>query len=151
MCKTIINPPSHDRWACSLAIKVLRHLSRYPSLPRPSSDSMPSAFQPYEVLLDLTNDTHDSVTIQLLRTYGRNHSDAVVLLNPTESITLVLESGSIYQYAVKMRSKVASITASGWRDIHCRISNLFATGSTGQQPLSGVSVDRLWKDYQAFI
>lgn len=71
---------------------------------------MPSAFQPYEVLLDLTNDTHDSVTIQLLRTYGRNHSDAVVLLNPTESITLVLESGSIYQYAVKMRSKVASIT-----------------------------------------
>ncbi|TFK77020.1 hypothetical protein BDN72DRAFT_873480 [Pluteus cervinus] len=112
---------------------------------------MPSAYQPYEVLLDLTNDTRDSVTIQLLRNYGRAADGATVLLHPAESITLVLESGTTYQYAVKKRTKVASITASGWRDIHCRISNLFAVNPASDQPDNGVSVDQLWRDYQVFI
>jgi len=70
---------------------------------------MPSHLQTYEVLLDFTNDTHDYVTVQLLRDYGRNTS-AVVLLNPAESVTLVLDSGSIYRYAVKTHSKVANVT-----------------------------------------
>jgi len=69
---------------------------------------MPAITQPYEVLLDFTNDTHDFATIQLLRDYGRNTS-AVVLLHPGESITLVLEAGSIYKYALKSHSKVANV------------------------------------------
>lgn len=70
---------------------------------------MPSLVQSYDVLLDLVNDMQDSVSIQLLRDYGRTN-DRVVLLNPTESVTLVLESGSPYQYAVKSRTRVASVT-----------------------------------------
>lgn len=69
---------------------------------------MPAPTQSYEVLLDFTNDTHDNVTIQLSKDYGRNY-DAIVLLNPAESITLILDSGSIYRYAVKTRSNVADV------------------------------------------
>ncbi|KAG1826024.1 uncharacterized protein BJ212DRAFT_1317598 [Suillus subaureus] len=132
---------------------------------------MPAITQPYEVLLDFTNDTHDCATIQLLRDYGRNTS-AVVLLHPGESLTLVLEAGSMYKYALKSHSKVANVrcvctaspslvsnmfvySARSWRDIQCEISHLFAAsppswasslrGSTSS-PASGVTVDRVWRD-----
>ncbi|KAG2159948.1 uncharacterized protein EDB93DRAFT_1237198 [Suillus bovinus] len=116
---------------------------------------MPAITQPYEVLLDFTNDTHDCATIQLLRDYDRNTS-AVVLLHPGESLTLVLEAGSMYKYALKSHSKVANVSARSWRDIQCEISHLFAAsppswaslrGSTGS-PASGVTVDRVWRDYR---
>jgi len=69
---------------------------------------MPS-LQGYDILLDLTNDLHDLVSIQLLRDYGRQTS-RVILLHPTETLTLILESGSSYQYAVKSHTKVANVT-----------------------------------------
>ncbi|KAF5377591.1 hypothetical protein D9615_005330 [Tricholomella constricta] len=72
---------------------------------------MPSIIQSYDVLLDFTNDTLDSVTVQLLHHYGRT-TRSIVLLNPDESVTLVLDAGSSYRYAVKSRTKVASITCS---------------------------------------
>jgi hypothetical protein len=70
---------------------------------------MPSIIQCYDILLDLTNDTVDSVTVQLLHNYGRN-TRSIVLLNPQESVTLVLDAGSVYRYAIKARTKVASIS-----------------------------------------
>ncbi|KAJ3490566.1 hypothetical protein NLI96_g1368 [Meripilus lineatus] len=87
---------------------------------------MPGLSEAYEVLLDFTNDTHDAATVQLLRDYGRG-TNAIVLLHPGESITLVLDAGarftspnalwmiytspgSVYQYALKTRSKVANVT-----------------------------------------
>lgn len=70
---------------------------------------MPSLVQSYDVLLDIINDMHDSVSVQLLRDYGRN-TGAVVLLHPTETVTLVLESGSSYRYAFKSRTRVANVT-----------------------------------------
>ncbi|KAF8168020.1 hypothetical protein B0H34DRAFT_792677 [Crassisporium funariophilum] len=113
---------------------------------------MPS-LQNYDVLLDLTNDMHDAVSIQLLRDYGR-HPGRIVLLNPAETLTLILESGLSYQYAVKSHTKVANVTARSWRDIHCLISHLF-TGSSSEsltsnvtQITNGLSVDRLWRDYR---
>ncbi|KAJ8596956.1 hypothetical protein M405DRAFT_856024 [Rhizopogon salebrosus TDB-379] len=117
---------------------------------------MPAITQPYEVLLDFTNDTHDFATVQLLREYGRSTS-AVVLLSPGESITLVLEAGSVYKYALKSHSKVANVSARSWRDIQCEISHLFAggppawspvRGSTSPPAASGVTVDRVWRDYR---
>jgi len=136
---------------------------------------MPAITQSYEVLLDFTNDTHDFATIQLLREYGRNTS-AVVLLHPGESITLVLEAGSIYKYALKSHSKVANVrcvfracvpldssclmcmanSARSWRDIQCEISHLFAGGAptwsslrgSTSPPANGVTVDRVWRDYR---
>lgn len=70
---------------------------------------MPSLVQSYDVVLQLINDMQDSVSIQLLRDYGRN-TGGVVLLNPTETVTLILESGSPYRYAVKSRTRVANVT-----------------------------------------
>lgn len=63
---------------------------------------MPARTEGYEVLLDFVNDTHDSATIQLLRNYGRN-SGAIVLLQPGESVTLVLDAG-MSTYAVVCRN-----------------------------------------------
>ncbi|KAH9837122.1 uncharacterized protein C8Q71DRAFT_586440 [Rhodofomes roseus] len=113
---------------------------------------MPASTQ-YEVLLDFTNDTHDCATVQLLRNYGRN-SGAIVLLHPGESITLVLDAGSVYQYALKTRSKVANVTARTWRDVNCAVSQLFPsrshtisqTSSDPRRPVHGITVDRLWRD-----
>ncbi|KAH7883670.1 hypothetical protein F5I97DRAFT_1570606 [Phlebopus sp. FC_14] len=107
----------------------------------------------YQVLLDFTNDTHDCATIQLLRDYGRNTS-AIVLLHPGESVTLVLDAGSVYKYALKSHSKVANVSARSWRDMQCEISQLFAGGSRSSQctstilPSNGVTVERVWRDYR---
>ncbi|PCH33780.1 hypothetical protein WOLCODRAFT_135316 [Wolfiporia cocos MD-104 SS10] len=118
---------------------------------------MPASTQ-YEVLLDFTNDTHDCASVQLLRTYGRN-TDAIVLLHPGESVTLVLDAGSVYQYALKTRSKVANVTARTWRDVNCAVSQLFPTGSHSLsqassepwRPVQGITVDRLWRDMRFCI
>ncbi|TCD61316.1 hypothetical protein EIP91_008644 [Steccherinum ochraceum] len=113
---------------------------------------MPGRTEAFEVLLDFTNDTHDAATIQLLKDYGRSASAAIVLLHPGESITLVLDAGVIYQYALKTRSKVANVTARTWRDVNCPVSQLFPGGlsSSGSsdpwRPVNGITVDRLWKD-----
>jgi hypothetical protein len=109
----------------------------------------------YEVCLDFTNDTHDSATIQLLRDYGRSTS-AIVLLHPGESVTLVLDAGSLYKYALKSRTKVANVSARSWRDLRCDISQLFSGGTpsrTSQRAsptpqCNGVTVDRVWWDYR---
>lgn len=114
---------------------------------------MPGLTEAYEVLLDFTNDTHDAATVQLLRDYGRT-SNAVVLLQPGESVTLVLDAGSAYQYALKTRSKVVNVTARSWRDVNCAVSQLFPSGwppSSGAypfpwRPVDGLSVDRIWRD-----
>ncbi|KJA29155.1 hypothetical protein HYPSUDRAFT_127375 [Hypholoma sublateritium FD-334 SS-4] len=113
---------------------------------------MPS-LQSYDILLDLTNDMQTPVSVQLLRDYGRT-SNRIIVLHPTESLTLILESGTSYQYAVKLQAKVANVTAKSWRDVTCPISQLF-TGSTSDavssnvtqsQGGNGIRVDRVWKD-----
>ncbi len=70
---------------------------------------MPSITQSYEVILDFTNDTLDSATVQLLRDYGC-FSNRIVLLDPGESISLVLDAGHAYKYTVKTKSKVVNVT-----------------------------------------
>lgn len=73
---------------------------------------MPGLIQSYDVLLDFTNDTHDYTSLQLLRDYNnRNGSTAgAVLIPPGESVTLVLDAGSVYKYVLKTCAKVASVT-----------------------------------------
>ncbi|KAI9572893.1 hypothetical protein HD554DRAFT_2014441 [Boletus coccyginus] len=117
-------------------------------MPVPTQDS-------YEVCLDFTNDTHDCTTIQLLRDYGRSTS-AIVLLHPGESVTLVLDAGSLYKYALKSRTKVANVSARSWRDIRCDISQLFSGGISSRTShrasptlqCNGVIVDQVWRDYR---
>ncbi|RDB28589.1 hypothetical protein Hypma_015441 [Hypsizygus marmoreus] len=112
---------------------------------------MPSVVPNHDVLLDFTNDTHDCVTVQLLRDYGRDHN-AIVLLNPEETITLVLDSGSVYRYAIKTHTKVVNVTARSWTDTSCQISHLFSRGASScMTPIDGIRVDRLWRDYRVFV
>ncbi|KAF9532008.1 hypothetical protein CPB83DRAFT_785896 [Crepidotus variabilis] len=108
------------------------------------------ALQSYDVLLDFTNDMADLVSIQLLRDYGR-HTSRIMLLKPAETLTLILESGSSYQYAVKLQTKVVNVTARSWRDIQCHVSHLFMGTLAESIPSSishhsGLNVDRVWKD-----
>ncbi|KAH9898024.1 hypothetical protein C8Q73DRAFT_788248 [Cubamyces lactineus] len=120
---------------------------------------MPGTTQ-YEVLLDFTNDTHDCATVQLQRDYGRN-TGAIVLLHPGESVTLVLDAGTVYKYALKTRSKVANVTARAWRDVRCTVSQLFPSGlshpaqsptaSEPLRPVQGITVDHLWRDMRFCI
>jgi hypothetical protein len=70
---------------------------------------MPAVTQGYEVLLDFTNDTRDSATVQLQRDYGRQTGTAV-LLRPGETVTLVLDAGAVYRYCLKTRTRVANVT-----------------------------------------
>lgn len=78
---------------------------------------MPSVAQNQDILLDFYNDTHDCVTVQLLHDYGRN-TGTIVLLHPAESVTLVLDPGSVYRYAVKTQTKVANVTCVRSRSSH---------------------------------
>ncbi|KAJ3987497.1 hypothetical protein F5890DRAFT_1551306 [Lentinula detonsa] len=98
----------------------------------------------YEVLLDFNNDTSRPVSIQLSQDYGRN-TNAIVLLLPSEAVSLILQPGSLYRYAVKINSgsvyKVADVSARSWRDIHCDISHLFSGGSTSRLSTSSASLD----------
>ncbi|KAM5530789.1 hypothetical protein V8D89_015530 [Ganoderma adspersum] len=121
---------------------------------------MPGTTQ-YEVLLDFTNDTHDCATVQLQRDYGRN-TGAIVLLHPGESVTLVLDAGTVYKYALKTRSRVANVTARAWRDVNCSVSQLFpnaaahpatvsSTPSDPIRPVQGITVDQLWRDMRFCI
>ncbi|KAF9785557.1 hypothetical protein BJ322DRAFT_1006454 [Thelephora terrestris] len=123
---------------------------------------MPGLVQSYDVLLDFTNDTHDFTSLQLLRDFNnRNGSTAgAVLIPPGETVTLVLDAGSVYKYVLKTCTKVASVTARTWRDVDCPVSSLFipsgstSAGSTGSQSRpsgGGVSVDKVWKDMRVAI
>ncbi|KIY50601.1 hypothetical protein FISHEDRAFT_38855 [Fistulina hepatica ATCC 64428] len=115
---------------------------------------MPAPVLSCDVLLDFTNDTHDNVTIQLLQDYGTRPA-AIVMIRPAESLTLILESGCMYQYAVKRRAKVANVTARPWRDVRCDVSRLFSpeacNGAVRTSVLDGVVVEKLWRDYRFCI
>ena len=107
------SPPSP-----SLSSTHHHHLPFHPPFPRPPSPparsfkTMPGLVQSYDVLLDFTNDTHDYTSLQLLRDYNnRNGSTAgAVLIPPGETVTLVLDAGSVYKYVLKTCTKVASVT-----------------------------------------
>ncbi|KAJ7597122.1 hypothetical protein C8J56DRAFT_308869 [Mycena floridula] len=99
---------------------------------------MPAPIQSFAVLLDFNNDLSECVSIQRI---GARPS---VLLQPTESVTLVIESGIVYQYAVKTNSRITAIEARSWRDLQCNISSLFDSDIC---TIPGVGViDRLWQD-----
>ncbi|KAF9069126.1 hypothetical protein BDP27DRAFT_1447934 [Rhodocollybia butyracea] len=116
---------------------------------------MPALLHNYQVQLDFNNDTGRPVSIQLSKDYGRSTA-SIVLLLPSEEVTLVLDPGSVYHYAVKISSgsvyKVADVRARSWRDMHCDISHLFSGGSASRYNNTSADgalvVDRLWRDYR---
>ena len=70
---------------------------------------MPAILANYEVLLIFNNDTQSNVTVELQQTYGQNH-DSLRLLSPADSVTLILDAGSVYRYSIKKGWNVAEVT-----------------------------------------
>ncbi|PFH54551.1 hypothetical protein AMATHDRAFT_52195 [Amanita thiersii Skay4041] len=107
---------------------------------------MPAILNDYEVLLVLRNDTQSCAAIQPQRDYGQD-TNTLVIMYPEDSITLVLDSGSVYQYSVKVGSKVAQVTVQSWRDVRCNVSHLL---SLNYPRGAGITVQQVWRDYRCF-
>lgn len=74
---------------------------------------MPTCTLPYEVLLEFTNDTHDAATLQLMRGDHSPGGGAMILLQRRESVSLVLNAGSVYQYTLRQGEKARKISCVG--------------------------------------
>jgi hypothetical protein len=71
---------------------------------------MPSLTTAYEVVLDITNDTGDLASIEVMREGIVWNYGPVLLLRPLEGLTLVLDAGSTYRYCFKTVSgRVADV------------------------------------------
>jgi len=62
---------------------------------------MPSLTTGYEVVLDVTNDTGDLATVEVVREGNSWNYGPVILLRPLEGVSLVLSAGSTYRYCIK--------------------------------------------------
>jgi hypothetical protein len=71
---------------------------------------MPSLTAAYEVVLEVTNDTGDLATVQILREGPIWGYSPTILLRPFEELSLVLDAGSTYRYCFKtVAGKVADV------------------------------------------
>ncbi|KIY47010.1 hypothetical protein FISHEDRAFT_18933, partial [Fistulina hepatica ATCC 64428] len=57
---------------------------------------MPTSTVPYEILFDFTNDSTSRMSFQLRR-HGASNGPTI-LLQRSESVSLVLTAGSLYEY-----------------------------------------------------
>jgi hypothetical protein len=72
---------------------------------------MPSSTLPYEVLLEVTNDTLDAATLQLMRGDDEfNSGGAMILLHRQECVSLVLNAGSTYRYTLKQDGREVKLS-----------------------------------------
>jgi len=71
---------------------------------------MPSLTTTYEVVLEVTNDTGDLATVEVVREGVAWSYGPVILLRPLEGVSLVLTAGSTYEYWIKtVTGKVADV------------------------------------------
>ncbi|KAJ7597119.1 hypothetical protein C8J56DRAFT_308648 [Mycena floridula] len=101
---------------------------------------MPTSTLPFEIMFEFKNDTTIPVTLQLTGQGSNGQPNAVagqgpvILLQSRESVSLVLNAGSAYHYALKQgRHKKALIIVKAWQDTYCYASGAL---SPGQGPVS---------------
>lgn len=70
---------------------------------------MPSATNPSGLIFALTNSTQEMASLQLLKDYGQPDS-IVVLLEPRQTVSLILKAGTLYRYAIKKECDVLDIS-----------------------------------------
>jgi len=116
---------------------------------------MPSLTTAYEVVLDVTNDTGDLATVEVVREPGLIWSyGPVILLRPLEGLTLVLDAGSTYRYCFKtVNGKVANVKVRSWRDLTFGMRRIFPpaprTLPLTTQPFEGVTVSYFHRDVRS--
>ncbi|KDR85073.1 hypothetical protein GALMADRAFT_53516 [Galerina marginata CBS 339.88] len=72
---------------------------------------MPTCTLPFEILLEFFNDMAEPTTLQLTQARDDNlTTGATILLQPEDSISLVLNAGSTYHYLFKQHIRKAHIS-----------------------------------------
>jgi hypothetical protein len=81
---------------------------------------MPTSTLPYEVLLELSNNTSNVAIVQLVY-YGDDEfsTGAIISLQRHETVSLVLNAGSTYNYALQHQGKQLQMT---WVLLHLPVS-----------------------------
>lgn len=69
----------------------------------------PTCTLPYEILLELVNDTRHAATMQALHPEDGTRSGATILMHSGESISLVLTAGLPYKYGIRQHGKEARL------------------------------------------
>ncbi|KAH9486860.1 hypothetical protein JR316_0000925 [Psilocybe cubensis] len=96
---------------------------------------MPTCTLPFEILLEFVNDTEESSTLHLTRggddTFSAN---ATILLQPSESISLVLNAGSIYQYILKQKNRKGHVSVRVWKDVRITATDVFVRKTYNLSP-----------------
>ncbi|KZS93394.1 hypothetical protein SISNIDRAFT_485648 [Sistotremastrum niveocremeum HHB9708] len=120
---------------------------------------MPSLTTAYEVLLEVTNDTSDPITVEILREGIVWNSGPVILLRPHEGLTLILEAGSTYKYTFKnTNARVANVKVRSWRDLNLGVMDVFPStmpsrmpgiGAVTVQPVEGVTINYIHRDVRS--
>ncbi|KAF8913508.1 hypothetical protein CPB85DRAFT_1252257 [Mucidula mucida] len=117
---------------------------------------MPSVTNTSGISFGLTNSTRQTFYIQLRARYGEPRS-SVVTLEPQQTVTLVLASGSLYQYSLKHEYQVTDISVKIWHDYHWDIARLdeetdrSRSTSVEGSMFDGVRIDCRWQDYRQFL
>ncbi|KAF8898660.1 hypothetical protein BD779DRAFT_1485000 [Infundibulicybe gibba] len=106
---------------------------------------MPTSTVPFEVLFEFTNNTADAATLQLTR--GEDEvptGGGMILLHSSESVSLVLNAGSTYKYALKQRGSKAYISVKAWQDTQCSVTDVLGgildPESPPWTPIQGITV-----------
>ncbi|KAI0094747.1 hypothetical protein BDY19DRAFT_901862 [Irpex rosettiformis] len=97
----------------------------------------PTCTLPYEVLLELVNDTRHSITMQALHPEDEAHLGATILMHSAESISLVLTAGLPYRYGIRKHGKEAGLNVKIWHDTVCNLSTVFAASVPAMTPSDG--------------
>jgi hypothetical protein len=97
-----------------------------------SRTGMPTSTVPFEVLFELTNDSpYDGSSLQLIRG-DQGVGGPTVYLNRQESVSLVLNAGTTYHYAIRHQGRKILMYVRIWQDMHCPVSKLLTASSSSQ-------------------
>jgi hypothetical protein len=71
---------------------------------------MPTSTLPYEVLLELSNNTSNAATLQLMYGDDEFSTGAIISLQRYETVSLVLNAGATYKYTLQQHGKQLQMT-----------------------------------------
>jgi len=111
---------------------------------------MPTSTLPYEVLLELSNNTSNVATLQLVYGDDEFSTGAIISLQRFETVSLVLNAGSTYKYILQQQGKQLQMTVKTWRDIQCNLTSILpgrSSSTASWTPTEGVTVVHLIRDH----
>lgn len=72
---------------------------------------MPTSTIPFEISLDFINDTYEPVLLRLTPAIGQGEeSQPTMIIQPKETVSLVLDAGSTYRYSLLKCKEYAQVS-----------------------------------------